>query len=128
MSNSEALHFDAWLGEEFAARGPFSLLVVLVAIGPLSVTPLRSTWMHVVGDELDWSGLADLLDGGGVDWEGALFAPRADAGGGPLADAAARIALRDLGDAVIADRKVLNEEHFFDRRGRRIRVEEVPLQ
>ena len=103
-------------------------LIVLVGIGELSVTPLRSTWVHVVGDDLGWKEVARLLDGAGAEWDGALFAARTDRGGGPLPDAAARIALRDLGDEVLADRTVLNAGHFFDRRGRRLKVEEVRAQ
>ena len=118
--------FDAWIAEEFDRSGPFTALIVLVAIGELSITPLRSTWLHIIGKELDWPEVRDMLDGGGSDWDGVLFAPRQAADGdGPLADAATRIAVKDLGDAVIADRGVLNKEHFFDRQGRRMKVEEV---
>jgi len=120
--------FDAWIAEEFGREGPFTLLVALVAIGELSVTPLRSSWFHVIGTELDWGEVVRLLDGGGSDWDGAVFAPRSDEGGGPMREAAARIAVKDLGEAILADRAVLNEEHFFDRLGRRMKVEEVPAQ
>ena len=88
------------------------------AIGELSVTPLRSTWFHVIGAELDWAGVARLLDGGGGDWDGALFAPRTD-----RARRAARRrgrAARSSGTSASrssADRTVLNAEHFFDRPG-----------
>lgn len=132
MSKSEApdrpARFDAWLREEFTGSGPFTALIVLVRIGELSVTPLRSTWVHVVGDDLGWSDVARLLDGAGVAWDGALFAARTDRAGGPLPDAAARVALRDLGDEVLGDRSLLNAGHFFDRRGRRLKVEEVRAQ
>ena len=128
MSRSEALTFDAWVAAELDESGPFTALVVLMAIGELSVTPLRSTWFHVIGDELDWPEVGKVLDGGGRDWDGALFAPRTDRDGGPLSDAAARIALRDLGQSIVADRGVLNAEHFFDRLGRRMKVEEVLAQ
>jgi hypothetical protein len=124
LSRSEPLTFDAWVAAEFGS-GPFTALVVLMSIGELSVTPLRSTWFHVVGDELDWPDVRALLDGGGRDWDGALFAPRTG-DLGPLTDAAARIALEDLGERIIEDRTVLNAEHFFDRKGRRMRVEEAP--
>jgi hypothetical protein len=122
----EPLTFDAWVADELARTGGFTALVVLVGIGELTVTPLRSTWFHVVGGDFDWAGVAGLLDGAGIAWEGALFAPRTDRAGGPLPDAAARLQVRDLGEAIVADRTVLNAEHFFDRRGRRMRIEEVP--
>ena len=131
MSKSEPeqpLTFDAWIAAEFGRSGPFTVLVVLVAIGRLSVTPLRSSRFHVIGTELDWTDVARLLDAGGADWDAALFAPRTGADGGPLGEASARIAEKDLGDAILADRKLINAEHFFDREGRRMTVEEVPLQ
>ena len=132
MSRSDphdALTFDAWVADEFASTGGFTALVVLIGIGELTITPLRSTWFHVVGPDFDWTGVARLLDGAGVAWDGALFAPRTDrTEGGPLPDAVARLAVRDLGDEIVADRTVLNAEHFFDRRGRRMRIEEVPAQ
>ena len=102
---------------------------MLVAIGELSVTPLRSTWFHVIGAELDWAGVAELLDGGGADWDGALFAPRTDRGRrAARRRRGARSRSRDLGERIVEDRTVLNAEHFFDRRGRRMRIEEVPAQ
>jgi hypothetical protein len=128
LSRSEASTFDAWAAEEFARTGGFTALVVLLDIAELSVTPLRSTWFHVIGGELDWVGVAGMLDAAGADWHGALFAPRTAIGGGPLPDASARIHLQDLGQQVIEDRTVLNEEHFFDRQGRRMQVEEVRPQ
>lgn len=120
--------FDAWVAGEYARGGPFTALVVLVGIGPLSVTPLASTWLHVVGRELDWPGVAALLDGAEVAWDGAVFGPRRARDGGPLPDAAARIDLRDFGQELIEDRSRINGAHFFDRRGRRMKVEEVSAQ
>ena len=120
--------FDAWIAEEFARSGPFTALVVLVAIAELSLTPLRSSFFHVIGTELDWPEVARLLDAGGPDWDAALFAPRTAADGGPLAEAPARIAERDLADAILADLKSINAEHFFDRHGRRLKVEEATVQ
>ena len=134
MSRSEpagdpAASFDAWIAEEFAAAGRFTALVVLVAIGELSVTPLRSTWFHVIGAELDWAGVAELLDGAGATGTARVFAPRTDprpAGRSPTPRRAPRSC--ELGERIVEDRTVLNAEHFFDRRGRRLRVEEVPAQ
>lgn len=123
----ELLTFDGWVAEEFGRTGGFTALVVLVGIGELTVTPLRSTWFHVVGRDLDWEAVARLLDGAGVAWDGAVFAPRTDRlTGGPLPDAVARLQIRELGTEIVTDRSVLNAEHFFDRLGRRMKVEEVP--
>ena len=123
------LTFDAWIAEEFAATGGFTALVVLVGIGELSVTPLRSTWFHVIGDELDWPAVARLLRrrrrrlG-----RRALRAAHRPTPAGRCPTPRRGIALRDLGQAVIEDRTVLNAEHFFDRHGRRMQIEEVPAQ
>lgn len=123
------LTFDGWIRGEFAARGPFTALVVLVEIGETTVTPLRSTWVHVVGLDLDWPAVAKLLNGAGAAWDGVAFAPRTDPRhGGPLADPAARAEVLALGQTIGADRLVLNAEHFFDRLGRRLQVEEVTPQ
>ena len=134
MSRSEppgdaAASFDAWIADAFAETGAFTALVVLVAIGDLTVKPLRSTWFHVIGTDLDWAGVAELLSGAGGGWDGAVFAPRTDPRlGGPLADAAARAEVLDLGQRIVEDRTVLNAENFFDRLGRRLKIEEVPAQ
>jgi hypothetical protein len=132
LSRSETGHatlsFDAWVAAEFARTDGFTALVVVVAIGDLSVTPLRSTWFHVIGDELDWPQVAAMLNSGGSDWNGVVFSSRTDPAGGPLPDPLARIELRELGERLVADRSLLNAEHFFDRRGRRLRIDEVPAQ
>ena len=57
------------------------------------------------------------------DWDGAAFAPRTDPAGGPLPDPVARVETLALGERIRADRTVLNAEHFFDRQGRRLRVD-----
>ena len=123
---SEPPTFDAWLREEFArSSGGFTALVVLVGIGTSSVTPLRSTWLQIVGADLDWKGIAARFTAGGTDWDGACFGVRRGPGGGPLSEPAARAALEALGRALVADRHVLNREHFFNRYGKRIKVEEI---
>jgi hypothetical protein len=119
------LTFDGWLAEELAGSGSFTALVILVAIGELSVIPRRSTWFHIVGGDLDWAAVAGLLDGAGSDWQGAVFAPRTASDGGPLPDPVARVEVLALAERIRADRTVLNDEHFFDRRGRRLRVDEA---
>lgn len=115
--------FDRWLRETFAEGGPFSLFVVLMRIAEPDLSPLRSTYLHVIGDDLRWKEMRALFDRAGVLWQGAaMFIERAP-GGGPLPDSAARIALRDVELAVIADRARINGGEFFDRDGRRLKVE-----
>lgn len=121
--------FDDWVAHEVRRTGGFTALVVLIDIGELSVTPLKSSYFHVIGDDIDWAGVTRLLAGAGVDWHGALFASRsAEPDGGPVADPIARHELHDLTERLLEDRLVLNDNHFFDRRGRRLRIEEVTPQ
>ena len=47
------------------------------------------------------------------------------ASGGPLDNPTARLRLRALEARLAEDRLVLNEGRFFDRRGRRLTIEEV---
>lgn len=132
MSKSDAdrlTRFDAWVAQEFRSTGGFTALVVLVSIGELSVTPLRSTYFHVIGDEIVWAEVAALLAGAGAAWDGALFATLADKdGGGPVEDVIARHELQELTERLMENRLILNENHFFDRWGRRLRIDEVMVQ
>lgn len=128
-SGHEHLTFDGWIRHEFRRSGGFTALVILVGIGELSVTPLRSTYFHVIGDEFGWPETAELLGGSGVEWDGVLFSSiHNEKDGGPVADILARSALTDLALRLEEDRLVLNRNHFFDRWGRRIQVEEVSTQ
>jgi hypothetical protein len=117
--------FDEWIAHEYARTGGFTMLVVLVAIGDLDVTPLRSTYLHVIGDEVEWGTLTRLFTSANVDWDGALFEPVSAVGGGPVADALAKVFLRALEARVGDDRLAMNTVHFFDKWGRRMKVEEV---
>lgn len=120
--------FDEWLAEAFAERGAFTALVVLVEIDETRVTPLSSTYFHVIGDEIDWAEIGILFGSSGADWDGASFFPVATAEGNPIDNATARLKLRELKARLDDDRLVLNEGHFFDRWGRQMKVEEIPLQ
>jgi len=115
--------FEAWLAGMFDRDGAFTALIVLVRIGETSVTPLCSTFVNVIGSEAAWSDIVLMLAGSGQDWDGAAFFPRRD--DGPLDNNAARRMLRALELRLDADPLVLNEGHFFDRWGRRMRVDEV---
>lgn len=133
MSNSETnghelLNFDEWVVREFHRTGGFTALIVLVEIGPLTVVPLRSSFVHIIGDEIGWDAMVGLLAGAGVKWDGVLLEAIASEGGGPVADDEARAALGALGKRVIEDRLVINDGHFFDHRGRRLKIEEAEPQ
>jgi hypothetical protein len=124
-SDSEVPEFNDWIVSEFADRGAFTALVVLVEIGERSVTPLASTYLNVIGTEVGWLEIQALFAGAGVKWDGASFYPATAPEGGPLDNAAARERLRAIEERVKAERLALNEGFFFDRHGRRMMVEEA---
>jgi hypothetical protein len=115
--------FDDWIVREYQRTEGFTALIVLVSTANLGVLPLRSTFTHVIGDELDWHHFTLLMRGANVPWDGVLLVPIADDDGGPVEDSKAAEALRELEDRVNADRMVVNEGHFFDTWGRRMKVE-----
>ena len=124
----EYLRFDDWIVQQYRRSGGFTALIVLVRIADLSVVPLRSTYVHVIGDDIDWKAMARLLGGAGVAWDGVLIEALAGEKGGPVPDADARAALRGLERRVMGDRLTINRGHFFDRLGRRMMVEEAQPQ
>ena len=132
MSRSDAerhSRFDSWIRQEFRRTGGFTALVILVTIGEFSVTPLRSSYFHVIGDEVSWAEIAALLAGAGAAWDGVVFATLTDKdGGGPVEAVNARHELQDLTERLMKDRLILNDNHFFDRWGRRLRIDEVTVQ
>lgn len=126
MSISEGMNrFDGWLAAEYEKRGDFTILVVLVSIGEPSIELLRSSFMNVIGDETCWHDLVELFAGSGAAWNGAAFFVVESYLNGPVPGDLARSELRALEDRLREDRRVLNTGHFFDRHGRRIKVEEV---
>lgn len=126
MSTSERPNrFDAWLSGEYRRRGDFTMLVVLVAIDGTKIDLLRSTYLNVIGDETRWIELRDLLSGSGPSWNGAAFFALSPFFAGPVSNDVARQELRALEGRLREDRRVLNEGHFFDRKGRRLKVDEL---
>ncbi|MCC7049908.1 MAG: hypothetical protein IT562_24600 [Alphaproteobacteria bacterium] len=129
MSRSEpedpAFLFDDWVVQEFRRDGGFTALIVLVAIAGGAIEPLRSSFAHVIGDELDWAQLSGLLAGAGVQWDGVMIEAVRAEDGGPLDNPSARVALRVLEHRIDEDRLAINDGHFFDQWGRRMKVEQV---
>ncbi|GAA3848924.1 hypothetical protein AFIC_000921 [[Pseudomonas] carboxydohydrogena] len=115
--------FDDWIVKEYRRRNGFTALILLVSTANLSVLPLRSTFTHMIGDELDWHQFSMLMRGAGVAWDGVMIMPVSDEDGGPIEDRRAAEELRVLEDRVNEDRMVVNEGHFFDNWGRRMKVE-----
>lgn len=119
--------FNDWIASEFA-EGSFTALIVLVSIGGLEVVPLRSTFMHIIGDEVDWLTFAEAMRGAKVSWDGVVVVPFRDDDGTHASDIKARDALRTLDKRIIEDRMVINEGNFFDTWGRRMKIEEASAQ
>jgi len=116
--------FDDWIVKEYRrTNGGFTALILLISTANLGVVPLRSTYTHMVGDELDWHQFTLLMRGAGVPWDGVLIVPVTDEDGGPIEDQRAVEELRALEDRVNEDRMAVNEGHFFDNWGRRMKVE-----
>jgi hypothetical protein len=126
--SNAANDFELWLAHEFAETGAFTALVVLVEIGETRVAPLCSTYFNVIGDEAEWSEIVVMFAGAGRTWDGAAFFPVVASDGGPLDNPTARVRLRELESRLDDDRLVLNEGHFFDNQGRRMKIEEVMPQ
>jgi hypothetical protein len=123
MAADFATDFDEWLVETFARTGAFTMLIVLVEIGETSATPLRSSYLHVIGDETRWPDIVQLFADAGAAWNGAAFfqADRA----GLVRDAVARSRLESLMRHLESDRSLLKHSEFFDVRGLRLKIEEV---
>jgi hypothetical protein len=122
-SAPRATDFDDWLVATFGRVGAFTMLIVLVEIGETSVTLLRSSYLHVIGDETRWSDMARLFAGSGVAWNGAAFF-QADRTG-LVDDATAKRRLTSLARHLEEDRSILGHGEFFDTRGLRLKIEEI---
>ncbi|MEJ1977748.1 MAG: hypothetical protein WDN49_18205 [Acetobacteraceae bacterium] len=123
MAAACATDFDDWLVQTFGRVGAFTMLIVLVEIREDSVGLLRSSYLHVIGDETRWPDMVALFAGAGAAWNGAAFfqADRA----GLVKDAVARQRLASLVRHLEKDRSILNDGEFFDARGLRLKIEEI---
>lgn len=125
LSRPECTQFDTWLAEMVGKHGEFTVLIILAEIGERSVVPLCSTYLHVIGDEIEWEEVKAVFASSGRAWNGAAFFPTKARNGGPVDKATARQRLAELEAKVKADRMVLNEGSFFDAEGRKIRIEPI---
>ena len=129
MSSAEMIgattDFDEWLGTMVSQHGEFTALVILTEIAEHRVAPLCSTYVHVIGDEVDWDEIKSMFAGSGQRWDGAAFFPTKARNGGPIDNLTARQRLAELEAKVREDRMALNDGHFFDSFGRRIEIQPI---
>jgi hypothetical protein len=123
--NGRESDFRGWLRSMVSQHGEFTALVILADIGERSVVPLCSTYLHVIGDEVDWEEVRAMFESSGRSWDGAAFFPTQARDGGLIDNATARLRLAELEAKVCADRMTFNEGHFFDVQGRRIEIEPI---
>jgi hypothetical protein len=117
--------FEQWLAAQFADTGAFTAFIVLVRIGDDEVVPVKSSYAHLIGDDMAWSEMRKLLDGAGAVWNGVTFFVGLGIEGGPLPDTVAARRLKDVEADVKADPLAFNRGMFFDREGRHLRVDEA---
>jgi hypothetical protein len=123
--NGSRTDFDEWLAGMVRQHGEFTVLVILTEIAERRVSPLCSTYLHVIGDAADWREIKALFAGSGQRWDGAAFFPTKARDGGRVDGPTARLRLAELEAKVREDRMLLNEGHFFDSLGRRIEIEPI---
>jgi hypothetical protein len=115
--------FDEWLTDTFSETGSFTVLFVLLRITETTVEPLRSAYLHVVGDETRWPDMLALFNGAGVDWSAAVFFRAGREG--LVQDAEARSRLGALTRKLHEDRTLIRDGEFFNADGLRLQLEEL---
>ena len=61
--------FEHWLTAQFGEAGLFTLFILLMRIGASDAVPLKSSYAHLVGDEMIWGEMRRLLDSAGTPWD-----------------------------------------------------------
>ncbi len=117
--------FEQWLAAQFADTGAFTIFIVLVSIGADKVVPVKSSYAHLIGDDMPWPGMRGLLDSARAPWDGVAFFVGLGHEGGPLPDAVAAAKLKQVEADVKADPLAFNRGMFFDREGRHLRIDET---
>jgi hypothetical protein len=117
--------FEQWLSAQFADTGAFTIFIVLVRIGNATVVPVKSSYAHLIGDEMPWPGMRTLLDSARTPWDGVAFFVGLGHEGGPLPDAVAATKLKQVEADVKADPLAFNRGMFFDREGRHLHIDET---
>lgn len=114
--------FDDWLQATWAETQGFTMLIVLLGIDGGRIDLLKSAHLHVIGNDIGWSGMADHLDGSGTSWDAVvLFRAGRE---GLVADDVARDRLDQLVRAMNGDRTLIRDGEFFNRDGLRLRLDD----
>jgi hypothetical protein len=125
MPNPPPNAFEAWFTSMFRREGAFTMFLIIMEQEPSTVTPLFGTYLQAVGDELSWSDLVALLDTAESPWDiVAVFAGQ-DENGGLFGDHEAKARMRELEEALLADRLVLQKGEMFDKWGRAMQIERM---
>lgn len=115
--------FDEWLTTIFERAGSFTMLLVLVKFEETAIAILRSSHLHVIGDEIGWQDMLTLLAKANVTWDCvALYQAGRE---GLVEDGVARERLASLIDHLDEDRTLLNEAGLFNRDGLSVRIDEI---
>ncbi|WP_424139031.1 hypothetical protein [Roseomonas chloroacetimidivorans] len=115
--------FDDWILATYGEAGSFTMLFVLVRITETTVEPLRSAYLHVVGNETRWPDMVRLFESAGVNWSGAVFFRAGREG--LVRDEEAKARLGSLMRKLYEDRSLIREGEFFNADGLRLRIEEM---
>jgi hypothetical protein len=115
--------FETWIKQTFALQGAFTMFLILMKDEPTTLSPLCSSYLHVIGDDVIWSELTETLNGAGVFWDSVATFAGQDEFQQIFADPEAKARLRELEVALLADRLVLQKGELFDRWGRRLQIE-----
>jgi len=117
--------FEPWLAAQFADTGPFTVFILLMRIGDASTVLLKSSYAHLIGDQMTWQEMQGLLDGARTPWDGVAFFVGLGHVGGPLPDPVAARKLKEVEADVKVDPLTLNRGLFFDCEGRHLRIDEA---
>jgi hypothetical protein len=107
--------FDNWLVKVFAEVGWFTLLIIVVDIGEGTVSPLASSYAHIIGDETRWADIVNVMAVADVPWNGAAFFRIGS--GGFVDDAMAQEQLSSLTRNLEESPSLFRDSRIFDPNG-----------
>jgi hypothetical protein len=121
MTTPASTDFDDWLIATYDEVGSFTMLFVLLRVAESTVEPLRSAYLHVVGDETRWPEMITLFAGARVTWDAVAFFRAGREG--LVEDREAKSRLAALTRKLYEDRGLIREGEFFNAEGLRLRLD-----